>query len=146
MGSEKRLAEARRWLGQAVADLGAAENSTRAGNHEWACFQAQQAAEKALKAAWYANGFEPWGHSVLKLIDDYPDDSERLSRFEALRSAAKALDKLYIPTRYPNGLPDLAPFEVYTDAEAQAAIAASRNIISACAPLVAPASASRPDQ
>jgi HEPN domain-containing protein len=69
---------------------------------------------------------------VLRLIDDYPDESVRLGPLAALRSAAKALDKLYIPTRYPNGLPDLSPFEVYTDLEAHAAIAAARSVLAAC--------------
>ena len=50
---------------RAATDLRAAENSKRTGSHEWACFQAQQAAEKALKAAWLANGFEPWGLTFL---------------------------------------------------------------------------------
>jgi HEPN domain-containing protein len=84
-----------------------------------------------------ANGFEPWGHSVLKLVDDYPDPTVRVRRLEPLRSAAKALDKLYIPTRYPNGLPDLAPFEVYTDLEAQAAITAAAGVLTACESLLA---------
>lgn len=135
MSSEKHADEALRWLAQARADLRAAEGSIRASSHEWACFQAQQAAEKALKALWLGNGFEPWGHSVLRLIDEYPDESVRSGPLAALRSAAKALDKLYIPTRYPNGLPDLSPFEVYTDVEAQAAIAAARSVLAACAPL-----------
>jgi HEPN domain-containing protein len=81
---------------------------------------------------WLGNGFEPWGHSVLKLIDDYPDEAVRLGPLAGLRSAAKALDKLYIPTRYPNGLPDLAPYEVYTDVEAQAAIVAAQSVLAAC--------------
>jgi HEPN domain-containing protein len=141
MSREKSQAEALRWRDQAAADLRAAENSTRAGNHEWACFQAQQAAEKALKAVWLANGFEPWGHSVLKLLEGYPDASVRARHLDPLQAAAKALDKLYIPTRYPNGLPDLAPFEVYTDLEAQAAISAARSVLSACGSLL-PAAAS----
>jgi HEPN domain-containing protein len=132
LSREKHADEGLRWLAQARADLRAAEGSMRAASHEWACFQAQQAAEKALKALWLGNGFEPWGHSVLRLIDDYPDESVRLGSLVALRSAAKALDKLYIPTRYPNGLPDLSPFEVYTDVEAQAAIAAARSVLAAC--------------
>jgi HEPN domain-containing protein len=37
-----------RWLAQARWDLKAARDSAAAGNFEWACFQAQQAAEKAL--------------------------------------------------------------------------------------------------
>ncbi len=35
---------------QAERDLGQAEDSRRAGRHEWACFAAHQAAEKAVKA------------------------------------------------------------------------------------------------
>ncbi|MHB1275815.1 MAG: HEPN domain-containing protein [Candidatus Humimicrobiaceae bacterium] len=30
-------------------------------NYEWACFQSQQAGEKALKALWYYYAFDPWG-------------------------------------------------------------------------------------
>jgi HEPN domain-containing protein len=36
--------------------------------------------------------------------------------------AAKTLDKFYIPTRYPNGLPDSIPADVYTAADAKRAL------------------------
>jgi HEPN domain-containing protein len=45
------------WFEQAKADLRAAELSASGGAHEWACFQAQQAGEKALKALLYGHGF-----------------------------------------------------------------------------------------
>ena len=35
-----------------------------------ACFHAQQAGEKALKAVWYYADADPWGHSIRKLIED----------------------------------------------------------------------------
>ncbi len=38
------------WFNQALRDLEQAEDSRKAGRHEWACFAAQQAAEKAVKA------------------------------------------------------------------------------------------------
>ena len=38
------------WVRQARYDLKAARDSLKAGNFEWACFQAQQGAEKALIA------------------------------------------------------------------------------------------------
>ena len=38
------------WLSQAQRDLEQAEDSRRAGRHEWACFAAQQAGEKAVNA------------------------------------------------------------------------------------------------
>ena len=37
------------WLKQALRDLEQAEESRQAGRHEWACFAAEQAAEKAGK-------------------------------------------------------------------------------------------------
>lgn len=38
------------WLRQAEHDLELAGIAARAGRHEWACFAAQQAAEKAVEA------------------------------------------------------------------------------------------------
>ncbi|HDL85732.1 MAG TPA: HEPN domain-containing protein, partial [Candidatus Acetothermia bacterium] len=38
------------WLTQAHRDVEQAQDSRAAGRHEWACFAAQQAAEKAVKA------------------------------------------------------------------------------------------------
>jgi HEPN domain-containing protein len=43
--------------------------------------------------------------------------------------AARRLDKLYVPTRYPNGLPDLIPAEVYTETEAREAMDAAATIL-----------------
>jgi len=44
------------WLKQADSDLCAAEDSASSTHYEWACFQAQQAAEKALKALIISKG------------------------------------------------------------------------------------------
>jgi HEPN domain-containing protein len=128
MSAEKRLHEARRWLEQAAADLKAAGDSRRAGNNEWACFQCQQAGEKALKAVWILDGHDPWGHSLLRLVEEHPDAARR-RRFLALRDAASLLDKLYIPTRYPNGLPDLTPSRVYGEPDAAAAVQAAAGFV-----------------
>ena len=38
------------WLAQATHDINAAQQSWTNGYYEWACFQAEQAAEKALKS------------------------------------------------------------------------------------------------
>ncbi|HHW02422.1 MAG TPA: HEPN domain-containing protein [Thermoanaerobacterales bacterium] len=37
------------WLNQAIKDLKHAEESRCSGHHEWACFAAQQAGEKARR-------------------------------------------------------------------------------------------------
>ncbi len=41
---------ARDWLAQAERDLRHAQTSRDAGDHDWSCFAAHQAAEKAVKA------------------------------------------------------------------------------------------------
>ena len=128
MSVEKRLHEARRWLEQAAADLKAAGDSWRAGNHEWACFQCQQAGEKALKALWIRDGHDPWGNSLLRLLEEHPDEAGR-SRLAPLRESASLLDKLYILTRHPNGLPDLTPSQVYGEPDAIAAQAAADRFV-----------------
>lgn len=128
MSVEKRLHEATRWLEQATADLKAAGDSRDAGNHEWACFQCQQAGEKALKAMWIRDGHDPWGHSLLRLLEEHPDETCR-GRLLPLRDFASLLDKLYIPTRYPNGLPDLTPSKVYGEPDAIAALSAAAQFV-----------------
>lgn len=135
MSIEKERHEAGRWLQQARADIRAAESSIAAGVYEWACFQSQQSAEKALKAYWLYYSGDPWGHSLVKLIEDFPDDQLRQA-LEPLMPQAKALDKLYIPTRYPNGLPDSTPSEVYTDPEARSAIESAKQVIETVARVI----------
>ena len=49
---------------------------------------------------------------------------------------AKALDKLYVPTRYPNGLPDLTPFEVFTESDACSAIRTASEVVETIAALM----------
>jgi len=65
----ERTEETERWLTQAKRDLKAAKDSARNENYEWACFQAQQAAEKAVKALLYAYGASAWGYSVVELLE-----------------------------------------------------------------------------
>jgi HEPN domain-containing protein len=118
------------WLRQADADLAHARYALAGGHHEWACFAAQQAGEKAAKAAHEALGHEAWGHSVTELLDALRQDVPRID--DTLMDLARALDKLYIPTRYPNGLPTGAPADYYTRAEAERAIADAEAIVAIC--------------
>ena len=128
MSQERYRKEAKRWLQQARSDLEASKDSRAAGHYEWACFQAQQAAEKGMKAIWFHHAYDPWGHSLIKLLRDFPDAEVR-EQLEDLADSAKLLDKLYIPTRYPNGLPDATPGEVYTRSEAETASETAKTII-----------------
>jgi HEPN domain-containing protein len=113
----------RDWFRQAQLDLAAARDAAAAGHYEWACFAAQQAAEKAVKAAHESEGTEAWGHSVGELLGGLgkvPGD---------VVDAAKALDKHYIPARYPNSHPSGAPGDLYTRAEADRALADANRVI-----------------
>ena len=117
--------EGRRWLSQAERDLDAAELLGKGGHFNLACFHSQQAAEKGAKALLYARGAEDVrGHSVSRLIQDAVTFEPDVASL--LRTGA-ALDKFYIPTRYPNGLPGGLPSDAYTEDEAEGAIAKARS-------------------
>ncbi len=62
------------WLRQAKADLEHAKLSAREQDFEWSCFAAQQAAEKAIKAVYYSHHGDPWRHSLLALLQMFPED------------------------------------------------------------------------
>ncbi len=61
------------WFQQSPRDLAQAEDSFRAGRHEWACFVFQQAAEKAVKSLRLFLGEEAWGHVVARLLAESPE-------------------------------------------------------------------------
>jgi len=54
----------RDWIEQARINLAHAERSVDMGDHSWACFTAQQAAEAALKALHGRRGQVAWGNSI----------------------------------------------------------------------------------
>lgn len=116
----------RDWLRQAERDLEQAEESRRSGKHEWACFAAHQAAEKAVKALHLARGQEAWGHSVARLLRDLPPEVRVEQQLEGM---AHVLDGYYIPARYPNGHPEGAPFEHYGELQSRQAVDYARQIL-----------------
>ncbi len=114
------------WLQQALQDLEQAEDSRRSNRHEWACFAAQQAAEKSVKALHLYLGQEAWGHVVAKLLQELPKE---IAVSQDLIDKGKVLDNFYIPTRYPNSHPVGAPFEHYGTIQSEEAIRYAREII-----------------
>ncbi len=117
---------ARDWLNQATRDLEQAEDSRRAGRHEWACFAAQQAAEKAVKALHLHLGQEAWGHVVARLLQELPDGIRVPAE---LVEKGRVLDSFYIPPRYPNSHPEGAPFEHYGPLQSEEAIRYAHEIL-----------------
>ena len=118
----------RTWLAQARADLAAAEVSAATGHHEWACFQAQQAGEKALKALLYARGRTSIvTHSLRRLLREA---AAMDATFEELDDDARLLDQHYIPTRYPSGLDvETAPSAYYDGKDAERCLRSARSIL-----------------
>jgi len=119
----------RDWLGKAIIDLEEAEDARRAGRHEWACFAAQQGAEKAVKALHLHLGQEAWGHVVARLLRELPEVVEVP---QELVEKAKVLDNFYVPTRYPNSHPEGAPHDHYGPLQSGEAIRYAREIIVFC--------------
>lgn len=116
------------WWRQGEADLLHARAAAEDAHFDWACFAAQQAAEKALKSVHQRLAQDAWGHSVTELLRAL----EVADVDEALLDRARALDKHYIATRYPNGLPAGAPADFYTRAEAERAISDAEAIFAFC--------------
>jgi HEPN domain-containing protein len=112
------------WFSQAERDLQQANASQDEGRHEWACFTAQQSAEKAIKALHLSIGQEAWGHVVARLLQDLP-----VKVPEDLVEKGKVLDNFYIPTRYANSHPDGAPFEHYGPLQSREAIQYASEIL-----------------
>jgi HEPN domain-containing protein len=94
-----------------------------------ACFNAQQAAGKALKAFLYARGAEHvLGHSVADLIAECAGLDEALA---TLQGRVAALDQFYVATRYPNTLPGGIPADAFGQADATRALGMAGEVLEA---------------
>ena len=114
------------WFKQATRDLEQARDCKHSGRHEWACFIAQQASEKAVKALHLHLGQEAWGHVVAKLLSELPDT---VKLPPDLIEKGRVVDTFYIPPRYPNSHPEGAPFEHYGPLQSEEAIRYAGEII-----------------
>ncbi len=94
-----------------------------------ACFNSQQAAEMALKALLFSRLIDAWGHMLTKLLDTVPGD---ITVPEEVRAAAAFLDRLYIPTRYPNGFEVGVPRDYFVASDADDALARAEVIVGFC--------------
>ena len=130
MSTDKARYEARRWLETAREDQDAARTLLESDKFSHSCFFSQQAGEKAVKALWHLLEEDPWGHSIQKLIAELPDPGTH-ERMQSLLETGALLDRFYIPTRYPNGLPDLTPGQVYFRQDAELCLDSLRQLISA---------------
>lgn len=114
------------WLRQADRDFEQALDSRHAERHEWVCFAAQQAAEKAVKALHLHVGQKMWGNVIAQLLEELP---ETVDVPELLVEKGRVLDNFYIPSRYPNSHSAGASFEHYGPLQSEKAIQYAREII-----------------
>lgn len=127
----KRLPEeeALRWFTQAKDEFEDADELRKRGRFYLALFHFQQAAEKALKAYLYlrAESVEVFRtHSVGDLLEMAVETDQDFKDV----IPAKKLDKYYILTRYPNGLPGGVPSRYFDDpGEAGEAMLLARNVV-----------------
>lgn len=120
-------------MDEAEGDLEHARSDMQNGFHNWACFSAQQAAEKAVKAVFQRMGAEAWGHSVADLLKEL---SKKYAIPQEISDGALELDKAYIPTEYPNAHPSGSARERYIKEEARRLIRYAERIVRFCSDLL----------
>ena len=125
--SHEARANGLRWLEQAEDELDAADKLRQHDKHYLVCYLCQQVAEKALKAVLYAAGAASVrGHSVGQLCREA---ARLVPELTAVEERAVPLDAYYIPTRYPNSLPDTVPARVYRDDQSADALARAQAVV-----------------
>lgn len=144
------LARHENWLRQAKHDIDAAQ-AVKGASPSWACFCAQQAAEKAVKAIYYALGVRPptrgghWLHDLNELFSDWEDLVQRAAATTPALAAAPhlGLREHEQGSRYPDVKNPDAPCDLYEASDADKAISDSHNLITFCESIVVKASAFR---
>ena len=103
----------REWLNRARSNLAMAKNRIPDAYLEDLCFEAQQAAEKAIKAVMIMCGIDfPYIHDLARLMTIFEASGERIPN--TVRRATK-LTRFASHTRYP-GLEEPVCVQEYTEA------------------------------
>jgi HEPN domain-containing protein len=116
------------WRTQALGDQSAAEDLFRTGHWAWCCFACHQAAEKFLKAALEARRVPHEGHSLPTLVRNLSQAVDHPMP-DPVMAACRALNRLYIPTRYPDAHQEGAPVELYGERDARSALQDLREVV-----------------
>jgi len=116
-----------RYLRQGLHNLRSAEDDMGEGDYDWACFKAEQAAELFIKGFFRAMGKMAVGHSLLKLLRDFAEMG--MSVPEDIKGCSSELDKIYIPSRYPDAYALGAPVDYYSKENAVGSIDCARKIL-----------------
>lgn len=122
---ESRLTHGQSWTENAEMELASARSLLEFGNASSSCFHSQQAAEKALKGFLIYQG-RPLErtHSVVELAAMCVQEDEE---FANCTEAARALNAMYIDTRYPDV--ETHEFKGYETAEAERALSNAQMVV-----------------
>jgi HEPN domain-containing protein len=124
----RKMNRFRDWMEQAERDPKRAEIDVRHEFWEWACFTAQQAAEKAVKALLMNRGAAVRGHAITPMLRQLPD----LEVPRGILELGQLLAAYYIPTRYPNGFPQGKPADYFNESKAGEAVDAAQELFRFC--------------
>lgn len=118
------------WV-QSVRDMEHARSALAQAHFDWATYASQQAAEKALKAVLLLAGQPaPPVHDLLKLFDRIVTlGLAQRDELERLRPDLSALVQGWAVSRYPLGGIEIAPADLITAGQADAALAAASRVI-----------------
>ncbi len=126
---ELLLKESERWLRQAEYDLKASEWNLEGGFNAPACFLAQQAAAKVLRAFLFLNKEDTREtRSVVELLERAITYDEGFKEFV---ERSGRLDIHYKTSRFPDALPGGIPAEVLNAKDAREAINLAGQIVEA---------------
>jgi HEPN domain-containing protein len=114
--------EGLRWLRAAKSDLAMAQALLEDEFYHGCAFHAQQAAEKSLKGLLYAFNEKLWGHRTFELLGQVEAFLPADAIPESMLDATHRLDEHYLPSRYPDVLPEGIPSEQYDRSMAEQAI------------------------
>lgn len=116
------------WLIQAADDYQTATILEASGKHNWACYLAAQAAEKALKAMILYVGHRPgYTHSLNGLLNRLTESGFPAEKLHPLKPAARFLTRVELGARYPIDVD--APRDLYAAEESAQAIGYARGFL-----------------
>ncbi len=117
--------ESKRWIDFATEDLKIAELALKEGIYNQVCFHSQQCVEKVLKGYLLAKGkIYPKTHKLADLMAVL-----KAKTFDDLETSILALDRFYIPTRYPDAIPGSLPDGIPTEDDAMEAFNIAEQVL-----------------
>ncbi len=99
------------WFAEALNDFEVGKILIKSKKFNAAIFYFVQAAEKAVKALLYYSDAQPWGHSIMNLLNDY-EKTGHLVKVE-IKDIVMELEQYYASSRYPDALIGKSPKDAY---------------------------------